>query len=381
MDLFKFHTPDGDNEDTHLVNGGEYINGLLTKEWIDRYRDAGSFSLTSKASSGIRDLLPEGTLIGLRGNKSIMMVEDHHLADEGSAIIRTTGRSLEAFLENRIVRWGLNEDGEYVFDSPNPWLSWDQAHSLIYHQIISTSTSSDRIRHLEVLKDVQRTTTGATREQRKVPRGQLYSAVKTILDLDDIGWRIIRPGPWSPADDPENNIVLVLHSGVDRRSEITMSFESGDILSADYLWSIKNYNNCALAYSKWGVVQPVGDYLSVGLKRRLLYVDAGDVDEAQPDPDETTWDPTKSAYISAAVKSRGKEELAKRKKIALSSVTPSPNARTHVYGRDYDIGDIVTARGNYTESRPMRISEYVYVEDANGEFGYPTLEVLEEETE
>ncbi len=104
MDIFKFHTPSGEGEDTHLIGGGEYINGIQSKEWIDRYRDAGSVTLKSRADKGIRELLPEGTLIGMRGSTSVMMIEDHQLSDDDNAIMVTTGRSLEAFLENRIVR-------------------------------------------------------------------------------------------------------------------------------------------------------------------------------------------------------------------------------------------------------------------------------------
>jgi Siphovirus ReqiPepy6 Gp37-like protein len=375
MDLFKFHTPTGDGEDTHLVGGGEIINGLLTKEWTDRYRDAGSISITSRADRGVRELLPEGTLVGMRGNTSIMMIESHQLKDDDDSIVTTTGRSLEAFLDNRIVRWGL-VNGEFVFDSNPQWVSWAQAFSLINSQVIAAGSYSDRLKYMEVVDDVAKPVPDGTSEPRKVPRGQLYAAVKSILAVDDIGWKVVRPGPWSPALDFVNNIAFVLHSGIDRRSEITMSYESGDIESADYLWSIQNHKNVAIVYSTW-ITQVVGLSSVVGLKRRVQYVDGKDIDEAQTTG--TGWSDITTAYIEAAVRSRGVEDLAFRKKIALSSVTPTMNARTHVYGRDYDIGDIVTARGNFTESRPMRVAEYVYIEDENGEFGYPTLEVLEEE--
>ena len=375
MDLFKFHTPTGDSQDTHLIGGGEPINGLKTKEWVDRYRDAGSVTLTSRAERGIREMLPEGTLVGMRGNTSIMIIEDHQLSDDDDAIVTTTGRSLEAFLEHRIVRWGL-VDGEFIFDSSPQKVSWAQAFDLIHTQVISAGSGSDRLLYIELIDDVAKPVTDGTREARKVPRGQLYPAVKSILDVDDIGWKIVRPGVWSPAYSKFDNITIVLHSGVDRRSEITMSYESGDIENAEYLWSIQNYKNVAIVYGTWRT-QSISLTSSVGLKRRVLYVDGKDIDESQTSG--TGWSSLVEAYMSAASRSRGKEELAARKKIALASVTPSQKARTHIYGRDYDIGDIITARGNYTESRPMRVTEYVYIEDENGEFGYPTLEVLEEE--
>lgn len=375
MDLFKFHTPDGVGEDTHLIGGGEHINGLLSKEWIDRYRDGGSVTLTSRADRNIRAMLPEGTLVGLRGNTSIMIIEDHQLKDDDNSIMTTTGRSLEAFLDNRIVRWGLDA-GELVFDASPQWVSWVQAHSLITKQVISVSSGSDRIKYLEAINDVTKPVSDGTREPRKVPRGQLYPAVKSILDVDDIGWKVVRPGTWSPALDKTNNIAIVLHSGVDRRSQITMSYESGDIENAEYLWSIQNHKNVAIVYGKW-VTEAVGLTTTTGLQRRVQYVNGSDVDDYQEV--STGWSDATTTYIHAALRSRGIEELVARKKIALASVTPTQNSRTHIYGRDYDIGDIVTARGKFTESRPMRVTEYVYIEDENGEFGYPTLEVLEEE--
>jgi hypothetical protein len=493
MDIFKFHTPSGEGEDTHLIGGGEYINGIQSKEWIDRYRDAGSVTLKSRADKGIRELLPEGTLIGMRGSTSVMMIEDHQLSDDDNAIMVTTGRSLEAFLENRIVRYGVDSEGQFKFTANPPWPTWVQAASLIARQVTLVETGNDRIKHLEVVQDVQMDPNDATREGRSVARGELYAAVKSILDIDNIGWRIVRPGLWSPAEDKVNNIALVLHSGVDRRTQINMSYESGDIESADYLWSIQKYRATAVVYGKWITIS-VGDSLGRGLNRRVLYIDGKDIDEQQPAPnapnakypmctrvwrdiidedwDFTSGDPgeagvwkegtnvkgysmsvadpiystkacaeaadegpvridqpkgnhkwvwshmdhawrkastimgyaakedtdiwsTRSAalnppadaygwsdevklWINTAMRSRGKEALAARRRISLASVTPAKNAKTYIYGKDYDIGDIVTVRGNYSESRPMRVMEYVFIEDENGEFGYPTLEVLED---
>lgn len=490
MDLFKFHTPDGIGEDTHLIGGGEHINGLLSKEWVERYREPGSVTLTSKASRGIREMLPEGTLIGMRGSTEVMIIEDHQLADDDDSILTTTGRSFESFLENRIVRYGVDSEGQVKFSAKPPWPTWVQAASLIARQATRQETGSDRIKYLEVVDRVTMSKFKATKEGRTVARGELYAAVKTILDIDNIGWKVVRPGPWSPAEDKVNNMALVLHSGVDRRSTITMSYESGDIKSADYLWSIKQYKKTAVVYGTWITVS-VGDSVGRGLDRRVLYVDGQDIDEKQPAPnapnpaypactrvwtdyvdwdftpgpgaeagvwkkgatvkgysveeygpiwttkscaetaavqcvrviqpkgdhnwdysrdvwrkgstimgyaaeedgdiwssrscalnppaDANSWSDETKLWVNTAMRSRGKEALAANKKLALASVTPEPNTHTYIYGRDYDLGDIVTARGKYTESRAMRVMEYVHIEDETGEFGYPTLEVLEEE--
>ena len=495
MDLFKFHTPTGEGEDTHLVGGGEYINGLLSKEWIERYREPGSVTLKSRADRGIRNFLPEGTLIGMRGSTSVMMIEDHQLSDDDEAIVTTTGRSLEAFLENRIVRYGVDSEGQFKFMASPPWTTWVQAKSLIERQVVRAETGSDRIHYFEVVDNVLMSPDDATREGRTVARGELYSAVKGILDVDDIGWKIVRPGPWSPALDPKNNIALVLHSGVDRQEEITMSYESGDIENADYLWSIQKYRKTAVVYGTW-VTEVVGDANGRGLNRRVIFVDGKDIDEKQiapnapnpaypfcsrvykdpikdttwvftagdpgeagvwkegtdvrgyamsnhdpiwetkscaekadndpvrivqpkgnhkwewnhhtlewklgstvmgyarkqdaddiwstrdaavnPPKDANSWSDTVKLWIKTAMRSRGKEALAACRRISLASVTPTHNAKTHIFGIDYDIGDIVTVRGNFSESRPMRVMEYVHIEDETGEFGYPTLEVLED---
>lgn len=378
MDLFKFNTPPG--EDTHLVGGGEYINGLKTKEWIDRYRDAGSITLTSRAERGIRDFLPEGTLVGMRGNPGIMIIEDHQLSEGDSSIITTTGRSFESFFEQRVVDGNpssyptTGEVQEVRFDADPPWVTWVQVMSLLQRNLTLPEAGADQLDYLEIINGVLMNPEDATRESRSVARTDLYSVSKSILDVDNIGWRVIRPGPWSPASDPDNNIAVLLFDGLDRRATITMSHESGDIESAEYLWSNQIYKNVALVSGKWIEVL-VGDTGLTGLQRRVLPVDAKDIDEAQ------TTEPTGLArtWIIAAMTSRGKEALAKHKKLALASVSPSRNAETHIYGVDYDIGDIVTVRGNFAESAPMRVTEYVYIEDQNGEIGYPTLERLDEE--
>lgn len=386
MDIFKFMT--SPSTPTLLDGGGVLINGLLTKEWVERYRPAGSVTLTSRADLGVKDLLPEGSLIGLVGSETVMMVEDHHLSDDGEAIVTTTGRSIDAvIMEQRIV---TNNDpvgatsGPGVvglqYDSDPQWLSWIQAKSLIIRHITDESGSwptinpYDVVPYIEVIDDVGMDPDDGTREARQLSRSYLYGEVIKLLEVDNIGIRVVRPGVWSPAADPAN-LVFLIHDGVDRRNEVTINYESGELENAEYLWSIQPHKVVARVVGKWLEVL-VGNTTAAGLNRRTLLVDGKDIDEAQ------TVFPTGTArdWIVAAMQARGRAELAKAKRIALADINLSKSNRTHVFGRDYGLGDIITVRGNYQESKVMRVDEFVKMEDENGEVSYPTLVDLETET-
>jgi hypothetical protein len=59
--------------------------------------------------------------------------------------------------------------------------------------------------------------------------------------------------------------------------------------------------------------------------------------------------------------------------VAIIKAEPTKESTLHKYREHYEVGDVVTVSGAYSEVTTMRISEYVEIEDENGESGYPTL--------
>src|SRR5262245_1582376 len=100
MDFFKFtNSP----SDTKMVNG-EFINGIKTALWFERYWKLGEFKLTAKASSGLKELLPLGTFISHLRSQEIMTVRDHEIDSEvdGDPDIIITGDSFHSFFDYKL---------------------------------------------------------------------------------------------------------------------------------------------------------------------------------------------------------------------------------------------------------------------------------------
>lgn len=370
MDIFKFHNPTSPTK----LEVGEIINGLKSKMWVERYREAGEFSLESYNAVDIREKLPVGTLISHTGSKDVMIVENHEIVEEKGSPpeIIVSGRSFETFGENRIV--GSNKSfptstgvQEYSTGA-NP--TWDQATNLLLDHLVPAALidPDDGLPYITIAADVADT---GVEEARSFKRDNLYSTLIKLLGIDDLGIRVIRPGPWSPLGASDPNLLIQIHKGVDRRSNIVFSHSSGEIERADYLWSSKKLKNTAMVSGKW--VETLVTTTETGYDRRMLYVDAKDIDESY-DVAPTGSDLTN---VIQAMQARGAEALADQNHISLSKIELTRNAIKAGYRTDFDVGDLITVIGGYDISSVRRISEYVEIEDSSGARGYPTLTVVE----
>lgn len=344
---------------------GQLINGLKSKTWVERYRDAGEFTLVASASTGMRETLPIGSFISHVDTEEIMIVENHEIVDERDkeTEIVITGRGFETYLENRIVgsnRYFPNNLGppEYLLAAN---YSWVQAVAMVNEHILPASLIDD----YDALPfvDVETSIAGtAVSEQRSIQRGDLYSRLVELLSIDDLGIKVRRPFG------ADVNTKLTIHVGTDRTDSVIFSYDTGEIETAEYLWSNKHLKNSALVSGKWVEVR-VDSLADTEYNRRMMYIEATDIDEAFSEP------PTSTDLMNAIVKmeQRGMMFLAAQREIALTRAEVSREANTAAYRSDFNVGDLITVHGDYNETSVMRVSEYVEIEDENGKSGYPTL--------
>jgi hypothetical protein len=123
--------------------------------------------------------------------------------------------------------------------------------------------------------------------------------------------------------------------------------------------------NVALVYAQNGsaVVFATGTDPSVsGDDRRVLLVKADDI--TLPAGDD----------LQAALQQKGLEELSKCQKI-YGFDGEIPQLGSYVYGdpEGYDLGDLVEQRDEDGFGTNMRVTEQIFVSDAQGERSYPTL--------
>lgn len=368
MDIFKFRNP---TEQTKMEQG-EIINNIKSKLWIERYRPAGEFKLVANVSTGLKEKLPIGSFISHVDTTEVMIVENHEISDnkgKESEII-VTGRGFETFLENRVV--GTNKvfpatTGQTYFTliSETPW---QQAAIFIRNHVHPDLLLDDNnaVPFVEAIHEV--VGSGAVPIQY-VKRGDVYTRLMELITPYDLGIKVVRPGPWSPLH-PLLPTVLVIHTGVDRSSEIIYSYDSGEIESADYLWSNKKLKNAAVVSGRW--VEVFVTNSEIEYDRRIMHVDASDVDNdftsAPTGPDLTN--------IINIMTERGLQALANQNDVAITNAQVSKEAHNLAYRVDFNVGDIITVNGNYNETATRRISEYVEIEDETGKSGYPTLTMV-----
>jgi hypothetical protein len=366
MDVIKFVNPTSPTR----MEQGKIVNGIRSKMWIERYRDAGEFTFVATVGSGVGRELPIGTFVSHIDTTEVMIVENHEIKDDkgSESEITITGRSFETILENRIVgsnrsfpASGLVTDYNLADDFTS-----DQAVFLINNHITTASLLNDANALPYVTGTSQIASPGTPANARKIKRGTVYERVLELLEIDNLGIKSIRPGVWSPTP-ASPNLWIAIHKGVDRTTTVMFSYARGAIESADYLWSNKKLKNAALITSKW--VQTVVLPTVTEYSRRMMYVDASSVDQ---DLDVVPTGAALTALINE-LNNMGRDSLNSQLDISFSKPQITKDAIKPIYRTDYNVGDVVSVHGDYREVEKMRVIEYVEIEDETGNDSYPTF--------
>lgn len=366
MELFKFNPV----TDPTILERGEVINKanrVTSVMWVERYADPGEFEIVAPLSSGLRDLLPAGTLISHTDTMEVMIVENHEISEkiDEDSTLTVTGRSFESFLDNRIVGViGARSSStitEYTLASD--W-SWNQAVKLINDHITSPPAhANDTL--VNVIAQATAGTIG-TQALRAISKGSVLQRLLDILAVDDLGIKTIRRNPFGVGSSTQT--ILMIHQGMDKKASVRFSWKSGDLDSAEYLLSDKKLKNSALVLGRY--VYQMVDLGPTKYDRRIGLVDANDIDG------NLTAPPTGSALTTILQKMtvRGQQALKYQQRITISRADISKLTK-YQYRKDYNIGDLVTLDGNFGQMATMRVVEYVEIEDENGESGHPTLSI------
>ena len=144
--------------------------------------------------------------------------------------------------------------------------------------------------------------------------------------------------------------------------------KAGDLEGAEYLWSNRKYANSAMVVGRYVNVKSSYCWVfwlprSYGLSFKQTILTAI----------WTLCPRSHSTDIVSKMQVRGRAALALQNQ-STWFVLIFPKSSKYHYRRDYDIGDIVTVDGNFGEIAPMRVVEYVEIQDENEEKGHPTLE-------
>jgi hypothetical protein len=129
--------------------------------------------------------------------------------------------------------------------------------------------------------------------------------------------------------------------------------------------SITEYKNVAYVFSKFGSEIVYADNVTAetsGFARRVMFVDANDVDEPA------------GANLTSILRNKGLDALAKARPITAFDGEIDQYTE-YKYGRDYYLGDLVEMRNSDGATNQMRVTEQIFVSDGEGDRSYPTLAV------
>lgn len=198
----------------------------------------------------------------------------------------------------------------------------------------------------------------------ELPITSVLSIVESMCDAANLGFRIIRNGDSS-------ELYFEVYTGHDRtsgqddRAAVIFSPSLDNLTSINQFTSTVDYKNFAYVFSKNGYaivndtdVTPE----TVGRRRRVMYVDASDIELAA------------GASLTSALEQRGRETLATQRNL-IAFDGEIPQVGSYVYKRDYNLGDIVEMRTSDGFVNNMRVVEQIFIEDSSGERSYPTLAI------
>lgn len=379
-----------------------YLPDLLLEEynsmiWTERYSGKGEFELKTSKIFPMLDVLPEGSLLAIRQSQEVMIVETRSIGvdESGNPELTVVGSSFEGFLSHRVL---ISDVYNEPWSGQQLYRAFEVAGLMLWTYLVN-ATGEDPMKPSGSFIDTDLTLPNTcvtwTEGDGSDPvdkwwfeSGELSKQFYDILALGDLGFRVIRPSnteatvvtydtsstasrgsPYWQYQSGITQLRFDIYRGRDKtRHQVSMEpvifhFDSGHINEPSYVFSVKDWKAMALVTSSIGTVEvwpDGGDSSVTGYKRRVLFVDGGDIG----DLDYATF------YTSLVQK--GRAELTNHQRIRLvdgsvSSETP------YVFGEDYFLGDRVTLLARYGFEQTMYVSEYIRTEDAEGDREYPGL--------
>lgn len=337
--------------------------------WTERFKDIGDFELHLQSSLENRNLFPVGTRFAINESYRVMTVQtvEDATSDDGKRTLTIKGSSLEYILDDRAAR----DNTDNLTTTPK-WiltgLPVDIA-KLIFHNtcVLGHVNSSDIIPFINEGPGVFPEDTIAEPTDTvtiEIEPMSVYSAIKQLADLYGFGFRLIRNQDLS-------QLYFDVYMGSDRTTSQTtlpaviFSPDLENLKNTRELTSIAAYKNVAyvLAPNGTAVVYPddVEPSTATGFDRHVLWVSADDITDAAG--------PT----LTTKLTQRGKDELAKNRRTTAFDGEISQINQQYRYGVDVNLGDLVEVRNTTGATNNMQVTEWIFVQDEQGQRSYPTL--------
>lgn len=339
--------------------------------WTVRYNEYGDFEIYMPAAACpfVLEFLVRGNYLMNRESDRYMIIEDISIDTDAEigTFLTVTGRSLESILMRRIVWAETNLKGNLQ----------TELKRLITENIISPSDSKRTIPNFTFRMSTDEEIVKMTTDSHFMG-DTVYDAVSLLCKLHHIGFRVL------PGDGDNPGFIFELYRGVDRSYDqervpwVIFSPDFDNLLNSNYVEADTEYKTDILvSYDN------DDEYLQVevgeektGLERRETFLDVVDDSPEQIGEDEDGNPVYDYETFYKQLATKGQSELnAHRVTTAFDGEVEA--SRQFIYGRDFNIGDIVQVRNEYGLKGTCRITEVVQSIDSTGQTISPTFEMID----
>lgn len=344
------------------LNRRQYvIDQFQSLIWTERWQAYGDFQLDIQSTYGARSILKPDTWLALDRSNYVMRIESVEDDDntDGSRNLIVKGRDISALFDDRLAprvaltTYSPGDTARQMFHEVCVLGVWDPGDII---PGITEGTFMPASTILEPADAISVTTNGA------VPT--LFAGMVTnVLVNYDLGYRILRL-------DSTGGLYFDVFAGSDRTSDQTTLTPVIFAPQLDNLQNTKELTDISKAKNVAYVLSDAGTYTTVyasgvdpttnSFERRVLQVDASNITGA----------------TTAQLQQAGLQALAASRTSFLFDGEVSQQSQ-YVYGRDYNLGDLVEQQNVDGVATDMRVTEQIFSEDTTGEKSYPTLVAYE----
>lgn len=336
--------------------------------WTERFNDVGDFELVIQSTPTNRQLLKPGTNVVTNESYRIMKIEtvEDKYDSEGRSLLTVSGRSFEAVLKDRVAKKTLSG-----LETESTWSHTDTPGNIVRTLfrdicILGNLDPADVLPFVVEGSIFPEDTISEPSDVITVEHEPsiLYDVIKSIADAYDLGFRFAR-------DFDTSKVYFDVYVGSDRTTQqnllpaVVFSKELDNLQNTTALNTTAGTKNVAYVFSPVGfeVVYPLNVDPDVdGFERQVLLVRTDSI---------TTTDPVEA---SRAMIQLGREELAKNRSYSAFDGELNQNS-AYKYGVHYNLGDLVELRNTDGATNVMRVTEQIFVSDAEGDRAYPTLAI------
>lgn len=344
----------------------EVIDQFESLIWTERWGAFGDFELVIQSTPETRRMLVTDVQLVTNESDRVMTIDTvaNEQNAEGRSMLTITGRSLERILDDRIATEGysgLTENTDWVLTGTPGNIARYVFQKICVEGILS---AEDIVPFITEGTNYTEETIGEPDVviTANLPIGTVYETIKELCEIYSLGFRLIR-------NLDKSQLFFEIYTGSDRTSHqsslapVIFSPDLDNLNNIKELSSVSGYKNVAYVFNKNGtqvVYASDADAQNTGFKRRVMYVEASDVDlPAGPD-------------LTSALINKGLDALAQNRKLYAFD-GEIPQSGSYRYRVDYNLGDVVEKRTEEGLTNFMRVTEQIFVSDAEGDRSYPTL--------